>query len=317
MEPRTSTIEVRNLQKGYKGVPVLHDVSFTVERGTVFALLGANGSGKTTTINILTTLTKADGGTARVGGFDVSTQPDKVREQISLAGQFAAVDYVLTARENLVLMGELRHIPDPERTAAELLDKFDLNDAADRRLLTFSGGMGRRLDIAMSLVGDAPIIFFDEPTTGLDPKSRTDMWLTIREKAENGTTIFLTTQYLEEADRLADQIAILQGGKVVAGGTPDELKTMVPAGLVELDFDGDEQLAAAQRALGSQHEVSRMDSKLVVATTGSVAEMADMFIRLNDAGVEPIGFSRQMPTLDDVYFKILDEEKENRHASPH
>jgi ABC-2 type transport system ATP-binding protein len=298
-------------------VPVLHDVSFTVERGTVFALLGANGSGKTTTINILTTLSKADGGTARVAGFDVATQPSKVREQISLTGQFAAVDYVLTARENLVLMGELRHIADPEQTAADLIAEFDLNDAADRRLLTFSGGMRRRLDIAMSLVGDASILFFDEPTTGLDPKGRTDMWLTIRELAENGTTVFLTTQYLEEADRLADQIAILHGGKVVAGGTPDELKTMVPAGLVELDFDDDEQLAAAQRALGEQNEVSRMDSKLMVATTGSVAEMADMFIRLNDAGVEPSGFSRQMPTLDDVYFKILEEEKEEGHASPH
>jgi ABC-2 type transport system ATP-binding protein len=214
-------------------------------------------------------------------------------------------------------MGELRHIADPEQTAADLLDKFDLNDAADRRLLTFSGGMRRRLDIAMSLVGDASILFFDEPTTGLDPKGRADMWLTIRELAENGTTVFLTTQYLEEADRLADEIAILHGGMVVAGGTPDQLKTMVPAGLVELDFEEDEQLTAAQRALGEQHEVSRKNSKLVVATTGSVAEMADMFIRLNDAGVEPIGFSRQMPTLDDVYFKILDEEKEDGHASPH
>jgi ABC-2 type transport system ATP-binding protein len=312
-----NAIEVRNLQKGYKAVPVLHDVSFTVERGTIFALLGANGSGKTTTINILTTLSKADGGTARVAGFDVATQPSKVREQISLTGQFAAVDYVLTARENLVLMGELRHIADPEQTAADLIAEFDLNDAADRRLLTFSGGMRRRLDIAMSLVGDASILFFDEPTTGLDPKGRTDMWLTIRELAENGTTVFLTTQYLEEADRLADQIAILHGGTVVAGGTPDELKTMVPAGRVELDFDEDEQLAAAQRALGEHNEVSRLDSKLMVATKGSVAEMADMFIRLNDAGVEPIGFSRQMPTLDDVYFKILDEEKEEGHAGPH
>jgi ABC-2 type transport system ATP-binding protein len=312
-----NAIEVRNLQKGYKAVPVLHDVSFTVERGTIFALLGANGSGKTTTINILTTLSKADGGTARVAGFDVATQPSKVREQISLTGQFAAVDYVLTARENLVLMGELRHIADPEQTAADLIAEFELNDAADRRLLTFSGGMRRRLDIAMSLVGDASILFFDEPTTGLDPKGRTDMWLTIRELAENGTTVFLTTQYLEEADRLADQIAILHGGTVVAGGTPDELKTMVPAGRVELDFDEDEQLAAAQRALGEHNEVSRLDSKLMVATKGSVAEMADMFIRLNDAGVEPIGFSRQMPTLDDVYFKILDEEKEEGHAGPH
>ena len=312
-----NAIEVRNLQKGYKGVPVLHDVSFTVERGKVFALLGANGSGKTTTINILTTLSKADGGTARVAGFDVAAQPSKVREHISLTGQFAAVDYVLTARENLVLMGELRHIADPEKTAADLLAEFDLNEAADRRLLTFSGGMRRRLDIAMSLVGDASILFFDEPTTGLDPKGRTDMWLTIRELADNGTTVFLTTQYLEEADHLADQIAILHGGRIVAGGTPDQLKTMVPAGRVELDFDEDEQLAAAQRALGEHNEVSRLDSKLMVATKGSVAEMADMFIRLNDAGVEPIGFSRQMPTLDDVYFKILDEEKEEGHASPH
>ena len=219
-ESTTNAIEVRNLVKGYKGVPVLHDVSFTVGRGTVFALLGANGSGKTTTINILTTLIKADGGTASVAGFDVTEQPSKVREQISLTGQFAAVDHVLTARENLVLMGELRHVADPGQTAADLLDRFDLNEAADRRLLTFSGGMRRRLDIAMSLVGDAPIIFFDEPTTGLDPKSRTDMWLTIRQLVENGTTVFLTTQYLEEADRLADEIAILHGGRIVARGTP-------------------------------------------------------------------------------------------------
>ena len=315
MDGATKTIEVRNLQKGYKGVPVLHDVSFSVGRGMVFALLGANGSGKTTTINILTTLIKADGGTARVAGHDVATQPAKVREQITLTGQFAAVDDVLTARENLVLMGELRHIPDPERTAAELLDKFDLNDAADRRLLTFSGGMRRRLDIAMSLVGDAPIIFFDEPTTGLDPIGRTDMWQTIRELAKSGTTVFLTTQYLEEADRLADEIAILHGGRIVAEGPPDELKTMVPAGLVELEFGEPEQLAAAQRALDGQHNVSRVDAKLVVVTTGSVAEMADMFIRLRDTGIEPTRFTKQTPTLDDVFFKILDEEREEWHAS--
>jgi ABC-2 type transport system ATP-binding protein len=294
---------------------VLHDVSFTVGRGTVFALLGANGSGKTTTINILTTLIKADGGTARVAGFDVAEQPSKVREQISLTGQFAAVDHVLTARENLVLMGELRHVAGPGKTAAELLDKFDLEDAADRRLLTFSGGMRRRLDIAMSLVGGAPIIFFDEPTTGLDPMSRTDMWQTIRQLVENGTTVFLTTQYLEEADHLADEIAILHGGRIVASGTPEELKGMVPTGVVELEFDAEAQLTAAQQALGAHHPASRVDSKLVVATTGSVAEMADMFIRLKDSGIEPTGFSRQLPTLDDVFFKVLDDDKEQRHAS--
>ena len=311
----TNAIEVRNLVKGYKGVPVLHDVSFTVGRGTVFALLGANGSGKTTTINILTTLINPDGGAASVAGFDVTEQPAKVREQISLTGQSAAVDHILTARENLVMMGELRHVADPGQAAAELLDKFELNDAADRRLLTFSGGMRRRIDIAMSLVGDAPIIFFDEPTTGLDPKSRTDTWLTIRQLVQNGTTVFLTTQYLEEADHLADEIAILHGGRIVAHGAPDELKAMVPAGLVELEFGDEEQLSAAQRALGGPGEVSRVGSKLAIATSGSVAEMADLVIRLKASGIEATAFSRQLPTLDDVFFKILDEDKEQRHAS--
>jgi ABC-2 type transport system ATP-binding protein len=313
----TTAIEVRNLEKAYKDVPVLHDVSFTVKQGTVFALLGANGSGKTTTINILTTLIKADGGSATVAGFDVATQPAKVREVISVTGQSAAVDYILTARENLELMGELRHVADPRGVAASLLDKFDLNEAADRRLLTYSGGMRRRLDIAMSLVGEAPIVFFDEPTTGLDPQSRNDMWETIRELAEKGTTIFLTTQYLEEADRLADQIAILHGGRVVAGGTPSELKTMVPSGLVELDFAEDNDLAAAQQALANGHELSRVDSKLVVASDGSVADMADMFIRLNNAGLEPTRFIAKEPTLDDVFFQILGEDKEETHANSH
>jgi ABC-2 type transport system ATP-binding protein len=316
-ETTINAIEVRNLVKGYKGVPVLDDVSFSVRRGTVFALLGANGSGKTTTINILTTLINADGGAAIVAGFDVAKQPAKVRQHISVTGQFAAVDQVLTARENLVLMGELRHVADPGQIAADLLDRFDLNEAADRRLSTFSGGMRRRLDIAMSLVGDAPIIFFDEPSTGLDPLSRSDMWLTIRRLVHNGTTVFLTTQYLEEADHLADQVAILHGGRIVAAGTPDELKAAVPTGMVELEFGEERQLAAAQRALGEQHQVGRVDSKLVVATTGSVADMADMFIRLNDNGIEPTGFSRQLPTLDDVFFTFLDDDKEHRHANAH
>jgi ABC-2 type transport system ATP-binding protein len=315
MNGSNAAIEVRTLVKAYKDVSVLRDVSFTVERGTVFALLGANGSGKTTTINILTTLIDADGGTASVAGFDVAELPAKVREHISVTGQFAAVDDVLTARENLVLIGELRHVADPRHTAANLLDTIDLNEAADRRLLTFSGGLRRRLDIAMSLVGDAPIIFFDEPTTGLDPQSRTDMWATIRQLVDNGTTVFLTTQYLEEADQLADEIAILHGGQIVARGTPDELKAAVPTGLVELEFSDEGQLAAARRALGEQHDVSQADAKLVIATSGSVADMADMFIRLKTGGIEPTGFSRQEPTLDDVFFKILDDHKEQRHAN--
>ena len=204
----------------------------------------------------------------------------------------------------------MRHVADPGQTAADLLASSTSTDAADRRLPTFSGGMRRRLDIAMSLVGDAPIIFFDEPTTGLDPKSRHDMWRTIRRLVEDGTTVFLTTQYLDEADHLADEIAILHGGRVVAGGTSDELKALLPTGLIELEFGERAQLAAAQRALGLDHAVSRVDSKLVVATTGSVAEIADMFIRLKDSGIEPAGFSRQLPTLDDVFFKVLDEAEE-------
>jgi ABC-2 type transport system ATP-binding protein len=313
---QTNTIEVMNLQKGYKGVPVLGDVSFSVEAGTVFALLGPNGSGKTTTINILTTLIQADGGTATVGGFDVATQPAKVRERISVTGQFAAVDDVLTARENLVLMGELRHITDPEQAASELLAKFDLNEAADRRLLTFSGGMRRRLDIAMSLVGDASIIFFDEPTTGLDPQGRIDMWQTIRELAEGGTTVFLTTQYLEEADHLADQIAILHSGRIVAAGSPAELKKLVPAGLVEMEFGQKAHVLAVQDALDPEFNVSLVDAKLVVTTSGSVAELADIFIRLRDTGIEPVRLTKHTPSLDDVFFKIIDEEKENSHAIP-
>jgi ABC-2 type transport system ATP-binding protein len=310
-----NAIEVRNLRKGYKEVPVLEDVSFNVRRGTVFALLGANGSGKTTTINILTTLIRADGGSATVAGFDVASEPAKVREQISVTGQFAAVDYVLTARENLVLMGELRHLPNPKETAAALIDKFGLVDAADRRLLTFSGGMRRRLDIAMSLVGEAPVVFFDEPTTGLDPKGRTEMWETIEKLAGSGTTVFLTTQYLEEADRLADEIAILHGGRIVAKGSPAELKTTLPAGIVELEFAEGEELAAVERALRGHHSLSRVDSKLVVATTGSVSELAAMFTRLEATGIEPARLTKQTPTLDEVFFKILEGEMEGSHAS--
>jgi len=317
MNGSNTAIEVQNLSKAYKNVPVLHDVSFAVERGTVFALLGANGSGKTTIINILTTLIEADGGTATVAGFDVATQAAKVRENISVTGQFAAVDDVLTARENLVLISQLRHVADPRRTAADLLDNFDLADAADRRLSTFSGGMRRRLDIAMSLAGSSPIVFFDEPTTGLDPKSRSDMWSTIRLLVERGTTVFLTTQYLEEADHLADQIAILHGGRIVARGTPDELKADVPTGLVELEFDDQGELAEAERALGECHDVSRADSKLLVATTGTVGDMAGLFIHLRDLGIEPTRFARQEPTLDDVFFKILDDDKEGEHANAH
>lgn len=313
MEKHQLAIEVKNLQKSYKKVKVLKDVSFTVEPGTIFALLGANGAGKTTTINILTTLLSADSGAATVNGFDVSTQADKVRHQISLTGQFAAVDDILTARENLVLIGELRHVKNPSRTAEDLLKQFDLTDAADRRTGTFSGGMQRRLDIAMSLIGNPSIIFFDEPTTGLDPQSRNGMWETIRSLARNGTTVFLTTQYLEEADRLADKIAILNRGEIVAQGTARDLKNLLPQGHVEFKFHDQKQLHAAEAVFKSS-DVIRDDSalSLTIATDGSAAQIARMLTRIEAAHIDVAEFSQKLPTLDDVFLKIVNEDEEKK-----
>lgn len=310
---KTTAIEVKNLQKSYKKVKVLHDVSFTVESGTIFALLGANGAGKTTTINILTTLLNTDAGSASVSGFDVNKQADKVRESISLTGQFAAVDDILTARENLMLIAELRHVKDPAGTAVDLLKQFDLSDAADRRAGTFSGGMRRRLDIAMSLIGNPSVIFFDEPTTGLDPQSRNMMWQEIKSLADNGTTIFLTTQYLEEADLLADKIAILAGGKIVAEGTPAELKKLLPHGQIELRFQDQKQLGVAEKLLASYDPVRNDDAlSLTLKTDGSVAGVARLFTQIQNARIEVTEFSQKTPTLDDAFLKIINEAKEEK-----
>ncbi|QQG51206.1 MAG: ATP-binding cassette domain-containing protein [Candidatus Saccharibacteria bacterium] len=221
-------IAVDGLQKSFKDTKVLNGVSFTIERGQIFALLGSNGAGKTTTIKILSTLLRQDAGTATVSDYDVSTQPDKVREAISLTGQFAAVDEILTGRENIILVAKLRNVANPSKIASQLLEQFGLKDAADRRAGTYSGGMMRKLDIAMSLVGDPAVIFLDEPTTGLDPEARKEVWKTIKSLASSGTTILLTTQYLEEAEHLADRIAILHGGKIIANGTLGELKKLLP-----------------------------------------------------------------------------------------
>lgn len=226
-------IQVKGLQKSYKELQVLKGVDFQVEKGCIFALLGSNGAGKTTIIRILTTLLKQDGGTATVNGFDVSTKPDHVRQSISLTGQFAAVDEILTGWENLILIAKLRHIKNPDPIADELLNRFGLADAAHRRVSTYSGGMRRRLDVAMSLVGKPQLIFLDEPTTGLDPEARLEVWKTVKELANNGTTVFLTTQYLEEAEQLADQIAILHEGKIIANGTLADLKKLFPPAKVE------------------------------------------------------------------------------------
>ncbi|NIG55899.1 ABC transporter ATP-binding protein [Chitinophaga sp. Cy-1792] len=221
-------ISVSGLIKSYKDVPVLTGVDFQVQSGNIFALLGPNGAGKTTIIKILSTLLQPDSGTAMVNGFDVVTQPDQVRQSISLTGQFAAIDEILTGRENLVMIARLRHLPQPQQIASDLLQRFGLTDAANRKAANYSGGMRRRLDIAMSLIGNPPLIFLDEPTTGLDPEARIVVWDIIKGLATAGTTVFLTTQYLEEAEQLADMIAILHGGSIIATGTLEALKKLFP-----------------------------------------------------------------------------------------
>jgi len=225
---QTISIQVEDLQKSYKQLNVLKGVNFTVEPGSIFALLGSNGAGKTTLIKILTTLLKQDGGTAIVNGCDVASKPDHVRQSFSLTGQFAAVDEMLTGRENLIMIARLRHLKQPRQVADELLKRFGLTDAATRRVSTYSGGMRRRLDLAMSLVGKPQIIFLDEPTTGLDPEARIEVWKVVKELADGGRTVFLTTQYLEEAEQLADHIAILHEGKIIASGTLMELQKLFP-----------------------------------------------------------------------------------------
>ncbi len=227
------SIQVKDLQKSYKQLNVLQGVSFIVEQGSIFALLGSNGAGKTTLIKILTTLLKQDGGTAIVNGFDVASKPDHVRQSLSLTGQFAAVDEILTGRENLIMIARLRHLNQPRQVADELLTRFGLTDAANRRVSTYSGGMRRRLDLAMSLVGAPPIIFLDEPTTGLDPEARIEVWKVVKELADGGRTVFLTTQYLDDAEQLADRVAILHEGKIIASGTLLELKQLFPPAQVE------------------------------------------------------------------------------------
>jgi ABC-2 type transport system ATP-binding protein len=233
METNTTALQVRGLQKSYKEVRVLRGVDFDVTRGSIFALLGSNGAGKTTIVRILTTLLKPDAGTASVGGFDVVSQPAQVRESISLTGQFAAVDEILTGRENLILIARLRHVKHADQIADDLLGRFGLAEAAGRRVSTYSGGMRRRLDIAMSLIGSPRIIFLDEPTTGLDPEGRIEVWKVIQNLADSGTTVFLTTQYLDEAEKLADRIAILHQGAIIVSGTLADLRKLLPPAKVE------------------------------------------------------------------------------------
>jgi ABC-2 type transport system ATP-binding protein len=297
-------IEVAGLRKSFGNQVVLDGIDLEVPEGTVFALLGPNGAGKTTTVQILSTLIGADGGQARVAGHDLARDPDAVRAAIGVTGQLTAVDQLLTGEENLRLMADLRHLGGQEgRRAAELLERFDLTEAARKPAGTYSGGMRRRLDLAMGLVGAPRIIFLDEPTAGLDPRSRRTMWQLIRELVAGGVTIFLTTQYLEEADELADQVALLDHGRLVAEGTPDELKRRIPGGHVRLQFAYPDGLDAAARLLG---EAVRDDAALTldISSDGGVKSLRALLDRLEDASVEVDSLSVHTPDLDDVFLTL-------------
>jgi ABC-2 type transport system ATP-binding protein len=302
---REPAITVAGLYKSFGQTRVLDDVELTVAAGTVFALLGPNGAGKTTIVRILSTLIPADAGEARVAGHDVLGDPDGVRAAIGVTGQFSAVDELLTGEENLRLMADLHHlgrVAGPARVAG-LLARFDLVDAARRSVSTYSGGMRRRLDLAMTLVGSPQVIFLDEPTTGLDPRSRRTMWDSIRELVADGVTILLTTQYLDEADHLADRIAVLDHGRIVAEGTPEELKRRIPGGHVRLQFASPQALQAAANLLGTR---SRDDDRLVIEVSGDggVPSLRQLLDELDDADVEVEQLSIHTPDLDDVFFAV-------------
>ncbi|MFE3546441.1 ATP-binding cassette domain-containing protein [Nocardia sp. NPDC059177] len=304
-----SAISARGLRKAYGEHTVLDGIDLTVAEGTIFSLLGPNGAGKTTTVQILTTLISSDGGEIAVGGRDVVADKDGVRELIGVTGQFAAVDELLTGRENLQMMGDLNHLPRREtrRLAAELLERFDLVEAADKPVSTYSGGMTRRLDLAMTLVGDPRVIFLDEPTTGLDPRSRRAIWDIIRTLVDDlGVTVFLTTQYLEEADQLADRIAVLDHGRIVAEGTAAELKRLVPGGHIRIDFADQRALAAARYAIGSSARVLDGSDGLTLAvpSDGGVRSLRAVLDLLDAENIEAGGISVHTPNLDDVFLTL-------------
>jgi ABC-2 type transport system ATP-binding protein len=304
-----SAIDVRGLRKSFGEHVVLDGLDLNVPRGTVYSLLGANGAGKTTTVRILSTLINADGGQATVDGHDIRREADAVRAAIGVTGQFSAVDNLLTGQENLLLMADLHHLDrrDGRRRAAELLNKFDLVDAAGKPASTYSGGMRRRLDLAMTLVGRPKVIFLDEPTTGLDPRSRRAMWRIVRELVAGGVTIFLTTQYLEEADELADRIGVLDHGHLVAEGTADELKRRIPGGHVRLRFA---ELSGLDRAMGLLVDAVRDDDALAlrVPSDGSMRALKTLIDRL-DGRVEVEELSVHTPDLDDVFLALTGQEK--------
>jgi ABC-2 type transport system ATP-binding protein len=301
-------IEVHGLRKSFGDHIVLDSIDLAVPRGTVFALLGPNGAGKTTTVNILSTLLAPDAGVVRVAGHDLRTQPALVRSAIGLTGQFAAIDDLLTGAENLIMMGRLYHLRREEvRTRTrDLLERFDLADVAGQRPVTYSGGMRRRLDLAMGLMGRPRVVFLDEPTTGLDPRSRRAMWDIVRELVADGVTILLTTQYLEEADQLADRIALLDGGRIVAEGTEAGLKRLVPGGRITLRFADADALARAERTLAAE-SVHPDALSLDVAGCGDVAALRDLLSRLDGERIAVEELAMHTPDLDDVFLALTGE----------
>ena len=304
-----TAITATNLRKSFGDHVVLDGIDLDVATGAIFALLGPNGAGKTTIVQILSTLIGADGGQVLVAGHDVAREPDAVRAAIGVTGQFSAVDNLLTGQENLILMADLHRLGRAEgrRRAAALLDRFDLADAATKTAATYSGGMRRRLDLAMGLVGDPRIVFLDEPTTGLDPRSRRTMWEIIRDLAAGGVTVFLTTQYLDEADQLADRIAVLDGGRLVAEGTADELKRLVPGGHVSLRFSDADALEAAARPFG---DAGRDDEELTLQlpSDGGVQSLRTLLDRLDDEAIDVNALSVHTPDLDDVFLTLTEKE---------
>ncbi|MEV6038007.1 ATP-binding cassette domain-containing protein [Nonomuraea sp. NPDC052116] len=304
MTKETSAIEVAGLRKAYGDLEVIAGVDLSVPAGTVYALLGPNGAGKTTTVRILSTLLPADAGQARVAGYDVRREAERVRASIGVTGQFSAVEELLTGRENLRLMADLGHLDRrrAESVVGRLLERFDLVGAADRRAVTYSGGMKRRLDLAMTLVAGPRLIFLDEPTTGLDPRSRRDLWGIVRELVAGGVTVFLTTQYLEEADQLADRIGVLDGGRLVAEGSAAELKRLVPGGHVELQVaDGERVAELARRLPGAVPDAGALT--VTVPHDGSLAALRRLLDGIGDDGAVT-GLAVRTPDLDDVFLAL-------------